>query len=66
MASVTDPAHDAGADGVEPDPAGGEFALHPAHPATEPGDVLPGQELRFHPRFGSLVLRPASGVKKSF
>ena len=44
MAGVTDPAHDPGADGVEPDPASGKLSLHPAHPATEPPDVFLGQK----------------------
>ncbi len=44
MPGVTQPTHDPGADGVEPDPAGGERLLHPAHPATEPSDVFPGQK----------------------
>ena len=44
MAGMADPTHDPGADGVEPDPAGGELPLHPAHPAAEPPDVLLGQQ----------------------
>jgi hypothetical protein len=40
MARVADPAHDPGVDDVEPDSAVGKRALHPAHPAAEPTDVL--------------------------
>ncbi len=40
MASVTDPAHDPGADRVEADATTGKLSLHPAHPATEPSDVF--------------------------
>ena len=44
MPGMTDPAHDPGADAVEPDAPGGERALHRAHPATEPSDVFLNQK----------------------
>ncbi|MFI5457549.1 MAG: hypothetical protein ACHRXM_19070 [Isosphaerales bacterium] len=44
MPGVTQPAHDPGADGVEPDPAAGERPLHPARPTAEAHDILPAQE----------------------
>ena len=44
VAGMADPAHDPGTDRVEADPAGGELALHPAHPAAEAADVLLSQE----------------------
>ena len=43
MSGMTQPTHDPGADGVEPDATRGERPLHPAHPATEPSDVFLGQ-----------------------
>ena len=44
MSGMTQPTHDPGADGVEPDPASGERPLHPAHPAAEAVDVLLGNQ----------------------
>ena len=40
LAGVADPAHEPGADRALADPACGKRALHPAHPAAEPPDVL--------------------------
>ena len=41
---MSNPTHDPGADGVEPDPGSGERPLHPAHPAAEAPDVLLGNQ----------------------
>jgi hypothetical protein len=41
---MADPAHDARPDRVEPDSAGRELALHPAHAAAEAADVFSSQE----------------------
>jgi hypothetical protein len=44
VAGIADPAHDARPDRVEPDSAGRELALHPAHAAAEAVDVLLSQQ----------------------
>ncbi len=44
MAGMSNPTHDPGADGVEPDATTGKLALHPAHPAAEAVDVLFGNQ----------------------
>ncbi len=44
MPGVSDPDHDPGADGVEPDPSNGKFSLHPSHPATESAHVFLDQK----------------------
>ena len=60
MTSMSNPAHDPGADGVEPDATPGKRPLHPAHPATKAPDILLGNQSvsREDPLFGAGLMTP--------